>query len=123
MSEKTERIIYRVQDRDGRGPWKPGFSHVWVSDRPDEEFELLKPIQVDFPDLRVRSAYHVGVGCVSLEQLRRWFKREEFYILRKHGYRCVKMTVKRIVAESDIQCVFERSLALKRGCKTVRLYP
>ena len=27
--------IYRVQDAQGRGPWKPGFSHRWVEDRPD----------------------------------------------------------------------------------------
>lgn len=30
-----KRKIYRVQDADGRGPFKPGFSRKWVIDRDD----------------------------------------------------------------------------------------
>ena len=29
--------VYRVQDADGRGPFKPGFSHQWVEERADHE--------------------------------------------------------------------------------------
>ncbi len=33
--------IYRVQDPEGRGPWKPGFSQVWATTA-DEYATLLK---------------------------------------------------------------------------------
>lgn len=29
--------IYRVQDAEGRGPWRPGFSKYWVCDRDDHD--------------------------------------------------------------------------------------
>ena len=122
----VQTVVYRVQDSDGRGPWKPGFSNSWVADREDEsEFDYLKPIFVEFPKFNsmLRPGYHVGVGCTSLEQLRRWITRSEYETLRKYGYRCVAILADRIVAESDIQCVFERSKPLRKGCKPARLHP
>jgi hypothetical protein len=29
--------VYRVQDVEGRGPWRPGFSRLWVRDRDDHD--------------------------------------------------------------------------------------
>lgn len=118
-------VVFRVQDKDGRGPWKPGFSQRWVEDRPEEEWAALVPWQMQFGNVLRRSIVDIsrGSGCRSLEQLRRWFTPTEYATLRSFGYSAVKMEVGRILAESDIQCVFERAKPLRDGAEPVELYP
>jgi len=65
----------------------------------------------------------LGCGCRTLEQLRRWFTPTEYATLRRFGYCAVKMEAGRILAESDIQCVFERAKPLREGVEPVELYP
>lgn len=125
MTRQTSGLIYRVQDPDGRGPWKPGFSHRWAEDRPKEEYEALVPWPVQFGNVLRHSivGMSLGCGCRSLEQLRRWFTPKEYATLRSFGYCAVKMETGRILAESDIQCVFERAMPLREGVEPVELYP
>jgi len=66
---------------------------------------------------------NLGCGCRTLEQLRRWFTPTEYATLHRFGYCAVKMEVGRILAESDIQCVFERAKPLREGVEPVELYP
>ena len=117
--------VFRVQDKDGRGPWKPGFSQRWVEDRPAEEYAALVPLPLQFGDVLRRSivGMSLGCGCRTLEQLRRWFTPTEYATLRRFGYHAVKMEAGRILAESDIQCVFERAKPLREGVEPVELYP
>lgn len=117
--------VFRVQDAEGRGPWRPGFSDSWVEDRQKTEYAALKPIMLEFPDLleKLKPGFHVGVGCTSLEKLRRWITKSEWATLRKFGFRCYAIEPDRIVAESDIQCVFESSKPLRKHVKRVRLHP
>lgn len=119
-----KETVYRVQDKHGRGPWKPGFSDRWVEDRPDEEYAALMPWPVQFPNVLKRAIVgaHLGCGCRTLDQLRRWFTPTEYATLRRFGYSAVQMEVGRILAESDIQCVFERSKPLREGVEKVKLY-
>jgi hypothetical protein len=120
-------IIYRVQDSEGRGPWRPGFSDKWVEDRDD--YGALPPWPIEFPGLHAEltaslvMGKHVGCGCVSLEQLRRWFRPTEIRTLKRYGYHAVQMQVSRILAASDSQCVFERMVPLRDGIEAVELYP
>lgn len=126
VSSACSALVFRVQDRDGRGPWKPGFSEKWIDDsRTDAEYEALKPGPLEFGDVARQAIYgmHLGYGCESLEQLRRWFTEQEYRTLRRHGYRAVKIEVGRILASSELQCVFERSKPLRKGVKRVNLYP
>ena len=95
--------VYRIQDKEKRGPWRPGFSHKWVEDRPDAEYEALKPIMHDLPN-----AMHARGGlcaCRSLSQLKRWVTDSEYQTLFGYGYRCVRITNCEVIAESDIQIV------------------
>ena len=50
--------VYRVQAADGRGPWRPGWSHTWIeADAPADRltetvmdlapFEVLQALPVD----------------------------------------------------------------------------
>ena len=106
--------IFRVQDKEGRGPWKPGFSLTWAEDRTAEEYEFLAPFPLEVMlQLRSQAAYkHLGFGCLSLEQLRRWITATEYQTLQRHGYRAVQMQADSILVESPSQCVFSRSLPL-----------
>ena len=118
-------VVYRVQDRDGRGPWKPGFSQVWFTDRTEEEYAALAPWPLEIM-LAIRQASQgkaVGYACESLEQLRRWFTPTEYKTLRGYGYRAVKLEVDAVLARSDMQCVFVRSKPLNIGGEKINLYP
>ncbi len=114
--------VYRVQDADGRGPWKPGFSHFWVEDRDDHD--SLIPWYHEFGPVHRNAivGMSMGCGCRTLEQLRRWFTPTEYARLRAYGYRAVQMDVGRILAESAIQCVFERAKPLRKDVAAVVLY-
>ena len=115
-------IVYRIQDAEGRGPWKPGFSQFWVEDRDDHD--LLRPWYEQFGrvDRKAIVGMHIGCGCQTVEQLRRWFTPTEYARLVRYGYKAVRMNVGRILGESDIQCVFERSIPLARDVHEFDLY-
>jgi hypothetical protein len=33
----SPKFVYRIQDKKGRGPYRPGFSSQWVEDRDDHD--------------------------------------------------------------------------------------
>lgn len=114
--------IFRVQDKNGRGPWKPGFSHKWVEDRDDHDNLLPWYIEFGRVDQELLIGESSGSGCRTVDQLKRWFTESEYRKLKKLGYRAVKMSVNRVIAESDIQLFFGRAKALKKDVQTVCLY-
>lgn len=123
MAMRDEVTVYRIQDADGRGPWKPGFSHQWVCDRDDHD--NLIPFTVEFGQKvfdRAILGMFFGSACQSIEQLKRWFTRDEYFKLKSFGYRAVKMKVGRLLASSEIQCVIERSKPLKKDVEFFELY-
>lgn len=115
------RPIFRVQDSDGRGPWKPGFSNRWL----DADIGLranLPPWPMEFGMKlmrRVKPGQHVGCGCVSLDQLWKWFTRAEMDRLHIFGYHLIEIPDGQILAESDVQCVFVRDCPLAEGVKVI----
>ena len=115
--------IYRVQDRQGRGPWKPGFSHLWVEDRSDHD--LLIPWYREFGwiNRNAIAGMYMGCGCRTIEQLRRWFTPTEYAKLREFGYQAVELDIGRALGESDIQIVFERARPLREAARRIELYP
>lgn len=115
--------VYRVQDRAGRGPWKPGFSAQWVEYRPDHDLLIPWYRQFGWVNERAIVGMHVGCGYRTVEQLRRWFTPSEYAKLQGFGYRVVQLEVGRILGESDIQLVFERARPLREAATPVDLYP
>lgn len=115
--------IFRVQDADGRGPFKPGFSRHWLNPSPSAR-DLLPPWMSEFGMGILRLAHpgdHIGCGCRSMEGLRRWFDDGELDRLRGYGYQVVSMSADRILAESVNQTVFARALPLRKGATVVRM--
>lgn len=116
MSEE----VFRIQDRDGRGPFKPGFSHRWVEERSDHE--NLIPWTEQFGNIGFGDNENIGCACKTTDQLKRWFTKKEYNKLKRLGYRSVKIQADRIIAESDIQCVFGRIKPLNQNIKPFKLY-
>ena len=113
--------IYRVQDSEGREPWRPGFSKYWI----DSDIgcrEQLKPWPEEFGFGILRKALigqSVGCGCRTLECLWKWFTRHEMDRLHTWGYHIVRMDVDRILAESPDQLVFCRNLPLSEQIEVI----
>ena len=114
--------IYRVQDADGRGPWKPGFPDTWVEPRQDHENLLPFFCEFGMVHRKALDHEHLGVGCLTVRQLQRWFTPTEFIALRNHGYAAVRIEADRILAQSDVQCVFANLRPLAEGAITFDLY-
>lgn len=114
--------IYRVQDREGRGPWRPGFSEQWVIHRRDHD--NLLPSYIEMPDALSHRypGFHVGCGCWSLNQLRRWFIPEEYDFLLNAGFHCVRFLGAVFLGSSETQCLFERRKPLAQHDGIVSLY-
>jgi hypothetical protein len=114
MADK--RTVYRVQDKAGRGPWRPGFSRVWVDNAGPP---LPPPIQEDFgPTIfkRLRKTKgHYGTACSSIEALNSWFTPLEQLRLRLYGYSPVCILADEVIAESEHQMIIRCDRALCDG--------
>lgn len=114
-------IIYRIQDRQGKGPYKPGFSHKWAIE--DKDTQLLPPWYFQFGNIHLKRKFKwFGCGCRSLDQLTKWFTEQEYKTLLKLNHECYKIEVDEVIAESDIQLVFSRKLPLNKKIEAVVLY-
>lgn len=118
----AKEIVYRIQGADGRGPFKPGFSHRWVEDREDHDNLLPWGAEFGRVDRKVMTFEHCGSGCRTVEQLRRWFTPTEYKKLLSYGYKAVKMEADRVLGESNIQLFFTRIRPLREGVVEIELY-
>lgn len=101
-------IVYRFQDVDGRGPYKPGMRDRWGD--ADHDFRGLRSF-IEDPDIGVsvirgRRPGRVGCAFLSLEQARRWFTPREVMRMQRCGYELICMDAT-VLAASDQQCVIE----------------
>lgn len=115
-------VVYRIQDNEGRGPWRPGFSDTWVIER--EDLYNLVPWILDIGDVMSKATRgrHLGCGCLTIDQLKRWFTPPEYSKLKLFGYRCVILSDAILLGYSPIQCVFERVKPLNKDLETMELY-
>ena len=124
--QKNKRIkevkVYRIQDSEGRGPFRPGFSHIWR----DERGEDFPPWYAEMPEvlakLQGEQQFAIGTGCKSHEQLRKWFTEDEYYRLVLLGYSAVELDADKTYGESENQCVFGRRKLLRNGARKFALY-
>jgi hypothetical protein len=107
--------VYRVQDREGRGPFRPGFSRYWFEDRDDYPLSWIEEFGYERVMREIRSGESIACGCRSLDQLARWFRPSELATLRDFGYDVVSIDADRIIDESLSQVVFARRRPLRFG--------
>jgi len=110
----SERHIFRVQDSEGRGPYRPGFSRFWTD--PDGPVvrpwwdELGIPLAEAVRSLPV--GMYSGCGFRSLELLNQWFTPIERERLQAHGFVVVRFKPDRIIAQTPTQVVFAQRAPL-----------
>lgn len=109
-------MILRYQDKDGRGPFKPGMTAKWADatgDSPPTIFE-------DFPalDRIVKKAHkaglHLGCACDGLESLNSYFTRNEQIRLLELGYRIHRAPTSSVLLRSKSQVLFAVPKPLKK---------
>lgn len=113
--------IYRVQDKNGRGPWQPNFSHVWIEMREDHDNLISMYNEFHCTQLFFEFPFLIS-GCLTVDQLKRWFTESEYRTLLRYGYKAVEVPEVKILASSSIQCVAGRDLPTNRGAKRFNLY-
>lgn len=109
--------LYRIQDAQGRGPWRPGFSVQWID--PEKDDSLCQPMMVDFPQWRKimahaqsRGLMHFGMAVRGIRGLHRWFTPDEIQRLRGFGYRLVIADSAEVIAETTSQAMIAWRLPL-----------
>lgn len=117
MNKRRRLTIYRMQDRDGRGPFRSGSTKQWRD--PDRKAWLPSWMEEFGPLIFIPGRIY-GTGTLDLHGLRRWFTPTEQARLESFGFQAVMMEVNRIVAQSTNQVVFERRLALTTGFTVIR---
>jgi hypothetical protein len=110
-------ICYRVQDADGRGPWRPGFSHTWI-DESAPPGRLQETIFDLVPLDRIRHFardQHVGSACRTLDAIGDWFTATERARLAARGYQLVRLAADLVIAESHWQMIIGRTRPFSEG--------
>lgn len=116
--------IFRVQDAEGRGPFRPGFSRMWIDE--SEAAPLLPTWMQEFGEdvfARLgRDGEHYGSAVRTLDGVTHWFNANERRKLAEFGFHVVSFRDARVLAESPNQLVFARRLPLNVGA-TIRRWP
>lgn len=102
--------LYRIQDDQGRGPWRPGFSLKWADLEKDDH--LCPPMMLEFPEWRrmINRAINRGLlnyGCCvrGIAGVHRWFTPKELCTLRSLGFCLVDATSLTVICESPSQII------------------
>lgn len=121
---RVESPILRVQDREGRGPYRPGFSAKWLDDDGPTTlpwWEELGEDMVAAHRQRCAGPYHWGCGFRSGDQLRAWFTPRERGRLARLGFALVRIWPSVVVAETPTQVVFGCSRPLAEAMPRISL--
>jgi hypothetical protein len=113
--------VYRIQDAQGRGPFKPGFSNKWLDQNrsyyPDAPIsELIRIKRSADPEL------HLAFACLSVDDVKKWVSESEMAILKKHGYNVVSMEADKIWPLTD-QAIVGRKRQYRKGVSVIDIYP
>ena len=111
--------VFRVQDREGRGPFKPGFSKMWCDDdfAPGQENlpTFLEEFGFDIIDRLGKPGEYYGSAVRTIAEICRWFSATERARLASLDYNIVSLRANRILAESKNQLLIARRAPLANG--------
>lgn len=112
--------VYRIQDKDGRGPFKPGYTEKWMDK--DRTFFPKAVINQQIHIQRIADPdLHLAYVCESVEQLKKWFSPTEYEYLKKCGYSAVRMSVDTIWTCED-QAIAGRKKQYRKSITVIPLY-
>ena len=108
--------IVRIQDAEGRGPWRPGFSHMWVRDDTPMKHGAIYAEMPGFGmlvDLAHQRGEHIGCA-VRAGRLHEWFSPGDLRRLRDYGFSLVDASRCRVIAETHSQVVIGSQKPLRK---------
>lgn len=114
--------IFRYQDDEGRGPFRPGMTERWLVDHESKPVGLINERGIDrvrhhvaaFSAMHPGVDFHYGFGCASLNGLFRWFTSEERQKIAALGYHLVAMIADRAVCGNRSEILFARRRPLNQ---------
>jgi len=101
-------VILRIQDREGRGPYRPGFSCRWSDpDGPDCPPWWIE-IGIDMASALagMSDQFHWGCGFRTNDQLNSWFTEREQVKLGRLGFMLVTIIPDTVLVDTARQVVF-----------------
>jgi hypothetical protein len=114
--------VYRIQDSDGRGPYRPELGSQQWKDAGHDKRNPPFYVECGFECIDTRRpGEHMGCAFRTIEQAQRWFSADEYMRLRVLGYRFVRLAVDRIAAESPTQLVVARKRPFAEGATVLNL--
>lgn len=102
-------VLFRIQDKEGRGPFRPGFSTQWADATGGKMLPpIYKELGIEPTKLRdiVPKGLHCGCACKTPTQLQDWFTRTERRRLLALGFGIVRFEPDVIIAETPNQVLF-----------------
>lgn len=109
-AERCE-ALFRVQDVQGRGPYRPGLPDQWADYDATDHFCPPFFVEMGWALSEVPShfteGWHGGCAFRSLADLYRWFAPRERVNLVRLGFRINRIRPDRIIAETPTQVIFE----------------
>lgn len=108
--------VFRIQDREGRGPFRPGFSLMWLDEDIGDRAQLpswIEEFGADAFDGTPDNAH--GFSAVrTLDQLRAWFSDTERARLAAFGFSVVEVPDAHVIRSSahQVLCWRDRPLAI-----------
>ena len=109
--------FYRIQDREGPGPFRPGFSKMWIDT--SGPVKALPTWTEEFGTAAAEEAVSAGLTVFSavrtVDKIRDWFTDAERQRLYGFGFYLVEVPHAIILAESEHQVLCCRELPLTFG--------
>lgn len=105
--------VYRIQDAQGRGPWRPGFSSKWMTKKtPTIGIPIMEELgAAEAVKLGHKMGLHLGCafreGCQSI-----WFTDDDLRALHRLGFTMREASNCRVLFETDQQVLIGSFLPL-----------
>lgn len=91
MAKVLKKIVYRLQNSKGQGPYWHEFREAWQDPKNDHN-NLPTPYEENSIVERFKEGVHV-CGFKSLKQMGKWFTKKEFRAMKKIGLELVAIEV------------------------------
>ena len=109
---------YRIQDKEGRGPFKPGMTQHWAdtvrNQKKDQKHRI--PIfdeqGIEYVDKSMFKRGQYGTVCYSIDHLKMWFSAEERRKMHDLGYYIVEVTGYEIIFKGKCQLLISSPVPL-----------
>lgn len=109
-------MIVRIQDKQGRGPWRPGFSHTWLDPDGPALPPAIQETVKNFSEI-VNKAHSKGfhIGCAVRDgRISDWVSDSEMDRLKREGFFLVNATQCQILADDGRQVLIACKKPLRK---------